>query len=372
MDPMEAFDFHLPHEQIALNPASPRESAKLLHVLSSKNETDPPNLHLVGDLPKLLKAGDLLVFNDTKVIPAKIQAWRTRNDTTAHIELTLDRPLPNGAWRALVRNAKRLKKSDELHFFSSLSLDRNHSPLPKADLDFVTAEILTIEHGVAEIKFSVTGEAFHDFLERVGKLALPPYIERPDGPTQEDEKNYQTVFAKNEGAVAAPTASLHFTENLLDSLKQAKIDWTFVTLHVGAGTFLPVHGSPENHVMHPEWGKISEATAKKINQARENGSRIIPVGTTSLRLLESAVNTQREIEPWIGETAIFLRPGYEFRAADALLTNFHLPRSTLFMLVCAFAGTTKMQNAYQHAIKNNLRFYSYGDLCLLEKKLDHL
>ncbi|QCE33546.1 tRNA preQ1(34) S-adenosylmethionine ribosyltransferase-isomerase QueA [Acetobacteraceae bacterium] len=367
MDPMQVFDFHLPSEQIALNPASPRESGRLLHVLSSQNDTQSPDLHFVRDLPKLLKKGDLLVFNDTKVIPAKIQAWRTRNEQTAHVELTLDRPLPNGAWRVLVRNAKRLKKEDTLSFFPAIAGNKYGATLPEGKPDPVSAKISDIDQGVAEIIFSVSGTDFHNFLCRVGKLALPPYIERPQGPTLEDEQNYQTVFAKKEGAVAAPTASLHFTDSLLETLKAIGIDWTFVTLHVGAGTFLPVHDSPDEHVMHPEWGEISKESADKINQARSKGARIIPVGTTSLRLLESAATKTGKIQPWTGETAIFLRPGCEFHAADALLTNFHLPRSTLFMLVCAFAGTEKMRHAYQYAIKNNLRFYSYGDLCLLEK-----
>jgi S-adenosylmethionine:tRNA ribosyltransferase-isomerase len=338
------FDFFLPPERIAHHPASPRDAARLLHVTA-----DGRFDRVVRDLPDLLRPGDMLVANDTKVIPAQLSARRG----AARVGLTLDRPLPDGAWHALARNARRLRPGDVLHV-------EGH--------DGLTAEVRARDpDGGVSLAFNLVGEAFASALQRAGALALPPYIDRPAGPTAQDAADYQTVFAAHDGAVAAPTAGLHFTPALLDALAARGVRRTTITLHVGAGTFLPMRNEDvERHTLHAERGFVAAEAADAINAAKASGGRIVAVGTTSLRLLEAA-SGDGPIRPFSGTTDIFLRPGHAFRTADLLLTNFHLPRSTLFMLVCAFAGTERMRAAYTHAIAEKYRFYSYGDATLLER-----
>lgn len=298
------------------------------------------DLH-IPDLKSLLRPGDILVANDTKVIPAQLEAKRG----DARIGITLDQPQPDGTWHALARNARRLHPGDILSF--------------EADL---TAEIVSKDlDGGAFLRFSQQGAAFQAALQQAGALALPPYIDRPTGPTAADQADYQTVFARHPGAVAAPTAGLHFTPDLLASLRVPRVT---VTLHVGAGTFLPVRTDEVSaHAMHPEYGEVSAEAATAINAAQ----RVVAVGTTTLRLLESAVDAAGQVRPFAGDTRLFITPGFTFQAVDALITNFHLPRSTLYMLTCAFAGTARMRAAYAHAIASGYRFYSYGDACLLER-----
>ncbi len=294
----------------------------------------------MADLPRLLAPGDLLVANDTRVIPAQLAAHRG----AARIGLTLDRPLADGTWHALARNARRVAPGDVL------SLDGTE----------MRAAIVTREEGSVTLRFDREGEPFAAALREAGALALPPYIARPAGPTEADAADYQTVFARAEGAVAAPTGGLHFTPSLLAALDAAGVRRTTVTLHVGAGTFLPVRGDPAEHRIHPERGEVGDDAAHAIRQA----ARVVAVGTTTLRLLESAA-TEDGVQPFRGETSLFIRPGFRFRAVHRLMTNFHLPHSTLFMLVCAFAGMERMREAYNHAIANRYRFYSYGDSSLL-------
>ncbi|MBS1014940.1 tRNA preQ1(34) S-adenosylmethionine ribosyltransferase-isomerase QueA [Acetobacter persici] len=342
-DRTEDFDFHLPETLIAQEPARPREAARLLDVPAHGPLAD----RHVSDLPGLLKAGDLLVANDTAVIRAQLHALRGE----AHIGITLDRILPDISWHVLVRNARRLKVGDILTFTGSPH----------------TATVLAREEGGgAVLRFSAEGSAFDTFLQDVGALALPPYIHRPHGPTAQDTRDYATIFEHHKGAVAAPTAGLHFTPALLEAVDATGADRCTLTLHVGAGTFLPVReNNISKHHMHAERGIITPETAARINAARKAGGRIIAVGTTSLRLLESAADENGIVHPFDDVTSIFIRPGYRFRAVDMLMTNFHLPRSTLFMLVCAFAGEERMRAAYAHAIQTGYRFYSYGDACLL-------
>jgi len=338
------YDFALPPDRIAQHPATPRDSARLLVV------TDMLADRHISDLPDLLRPGDMLVANDTRVIQAQLSARRG----AALIGITLDRPLPDGTWHALARNARRLHPGDRLVF--------EHAP------DFTAAVEACQDGGSVLLRFSHDGDDFRARLAQAGALALPPYIDRPAGPTAADQSDYQTIFAAHEGAVAAPTAGLHFTPRLLQALTDRGISRTTITLHVGAGTFLPVRVDDiENHQMHAERGEITEAAATAINAARARGGRIICIGTTSLRLLESAADDEGMVYPFNGETKIFLRPGSKIRAADILLTNFHLPRSTLFMLVCAFSGTARMRAAYAHAIASHYRFFSYGDATLLHR-----
>jgi S-adenosylmethionine:tRNA ribosyltransferase-isomerase len=295
----------------------------------------------VTDLPGLLTPGDLLVANDTRVIPAQLTAHRG----AARIGLTLDRPMADGTWHALARNARRLQPGDVL------ALDGTE----------MRALVIARDEGDVTLRFDQVGDAFADALRRAGALALPPYIARPDGPTAQDAADYQTIFARTEGAVAAPTAGLHFTPALLAALDAAGIARVTITLHVGAGTFLPMRDGPASHRMHAERGEITETAAATIRAA----ARVVAVGTTTLRLLESAA-TPDGVAPFAGETSIFIQPGFRFRAVHRLMTNFHLPRSTLFMLVCAFAGTERMRRAYAYAIAAGYRFYSYGDSSLLD------
>jgi S-adenosylmethionine:tRNA ribosyltransferase-isomerase len=301
---------------------------------------------VVRDLPQLLRPGDVLVANDTRVIPAQLTGWRGE----ARIGITLDQPQPDGTWHALARNARRLHVSDLLRFDGDL-----------------TAEVTSRDpDGGVTLRFNHADEMLVTALRQAGALALPPYIHRPNGPEPSDAADYQTIFAVNDGAVAAPTAGLHFTPDLLTALDTRGVRRVTVTLHVGAGTFLPVRTDEvTQHQMHVERGTISATAARTINAARMSGGRVVAVGTTSLRLLESATTDDGTIGPFDGETSLFILPGYRFRAVDLLMTNFHLPRSTLFMLVCAFAGIETMRAAYAHAIASGYRFYSYGDSSLL-------
>jgi S-adenosylmethionine:tRNA ribosyltransferase-isomerase len=339
------FDFELPPDRIAQSPIRPRDAARLLYVRPAG-----PEDRAVRDLPDLLRPGDVLVVNDTRVIPAQLTARRG----DARIGITLDQPLPDGTWHALARNARRLHEGDSLRFDGTTDLSA-----------IVTAR--DPDGGVA-LHFNQRDEAFATALRQAGALALPPYIHRPRGLEPSDTADYQTVFAAHDGAVAAPTAGLHFTPALLSALEARGIRLVTVTLHVGAGTFLPVRSDDvAQHHMHAERGEISAVAAGAINSGRTAGGRIVAVGTTSLRLLESSVTEGGMIAPFAGETSLFILPGYQFRAADLLMTNFHLPRSTLFMLVCAFAGTAAMRAAYAHAITSGYRFYSYGDASLLQR-----
>jgi S-adenosylmethionine:tRNA ribosyltransferase-isomerase len=334
------FDFELPPENIALRPVSPREAAKLL-VVKDGQYTD----HLVGDLPLLLRRGDVLVFNNTKVIPAALSGVRVgRLGTTPKIEALLHLRLDASRWKAFVRPAKKLMVGDRVEFGSLAAVVKDKG-----------------EAGEITFRFDVSGADLDLALQQVGRVPLPPYIESKRAQDAQDVSDYQTVYASEPGAVAAPTAGLHFTPALMAQLADAGVGAEFVTLHVGAGTFLPVKADDTaDHKMHAEWGEVPADVAARLQEARAKGGRIIAVGTTSLRLLESAGHAA-----WSGNTSIFITPGYKFRAVDGLVTNFHLPRSTLFMLVCAFAGTDTMKAAYAHAIAHNYRFYSYGDASLL-------
>ena len=343
---VDIFNFDLPADRIANEPANPRDSAKLLHIMQNGLEDKT-----IRDFPSLLHAGDVLVFNDTKVIPARIYGKRGQ----ACIEATLLKQLDLSTWKCLIKNARRLKIDDEIVFS-----------------DDFTAKVLQKDaDGPVTLQFNVAGADLFAALHLHGIMPLPPYIKRGKSGEETDKANYQTVYAKHEGAVAAPTAGLHFTKELLKQIKDMGIQEEFLTLHVGGGTFLPVKvEDTDNHKMHAEYGIITSAVAKRLNQAKQEGRRIIPVGTTALRLIESATDENGIIHPFAEETSIFITPGYRFRFTDALFTNFHLPQSTLFMLVCAFAGIDTMKKAYQHAIDNNYRFFSYGDACFIEKKSD--
>ena len=350
---VDEFDFELPESRIALKPASPRDSARLLHI-----DGDAFGDRVVCDLPRLLKRGDILVLNDTKVIPAQLEgARRGRGDgPDILVDVTLIKRLAGdpdlGArWRAFVRPAKRVKPDDALVFS-----------------DRLCAQVESRDGAEAILRFNAGGDEFGRLLSMTGGPPLPPYIARKRALTPDDARAYQTVFAAEEGSVAAPTAGLHFTPHLFERLKDAGIETETITLHVGAGTFLPVTAEDtRDHVMHAEWGEITGEQAVRINAAKARGGRIVAVGTTSLRLLESAADEAGLIHPFADETAIFITPGYKFKAVDALMTNFHLPRSTLFMLACAFAGTARMKRAYAEAVERGYRFYSYGDACLLER-----
>lgn len=338
---VDAFDFDLPPERIALRPARPRDSARLLHVPATGAFAD---WH-VRDLPRLLRRGDVLVFNDTRVIPAQLTGTRGR----ARIGATLHKRIDLRRWQAFIRNAKRLAEGDTIDF--GLGVMAN-AETRHADGSFTLA--------------FAGDEPVEVLLERAGTMPLPPYIAGKRATDDADRSDYQTMFAAADGAVAAPTAALHFTPELVAALDAAGVHRETLTLHVGAGTFLPVKAQDTtDHAMHAEWGRIDAATAARLNAAREAGGRIIAVGTTSLRLLESAADDARVIRAFAGDTAIFITPGYRFRAIDGLMTNFHLPRSTLFMLVSALMGLERMQAAYAHAIREGYRFYSYGDSSLL-------
>jgi S-adenosylmethionine:tRNA ribosyltransferase-isomerase len=337
---VDEFDFELPKELIADRPAEPRDSARLLVVGAGLED------RRIRDLPRLLRPGDLLVFNDTKVIPSRLRGQRGN----ASIEVTLHRDLGQRVWLAFAKGAKRLKTGDRLVFAQ----------------DFAAEVTGKTPAGEVALRFALAGAEFRAALERHGSMPLPPYIKRPKGGDPRDRRDYQTIFADKEGAVAAPTAGLHFTDSLVAALGAAGIDHLTVTLHVGAATFLPVKAEMVgDHVMHGETGFLEAAAAERLKRVRTQGGRIVAVGTTSLRLLETAVDEDGSFRPFAGETALFITPGYRFRAVDALITNFHLPRSTLFMLVAAFAGLDRMRRAYAHAIRQRYRFFSYGDACLL-------
>jgi S-adenosylmethionine:tRNA ribosyltransferase-isomerase len=358
----DLFDFELPDSAIALYPAEPRDAARLLVVHSAGGSCARDDADLadrsVGDLPSLLRPGDALVFNDTKVIPAALSGVRIRGETRAKVDFNLTKRTGENSWRAFARPAKRLEAGDRVHF----GHEQDSCLLGALDATVAAKG----EAGEVELAFDLTGDALDDAVKAVGLMPLPPYIALKRESDVRDRESYQTVYASKEGAVAAPTAGLHFTPELLAALEARGISRHFVTLHVGPGTFLPVKADDtDGHVMHSEWGEVSPETAAALNEVRARGGRIVAVGTTSLRLLESAAKDDGAIAPWSGETAIFITPGYRFKAIDILMTNFHLPRSTLFMLVSAFAGLGTMRAAYGHAIRSGYRFYSYGDASLL-------
>ena len=338
---VDLFDFELPPERIALRPARPRDAARMLVVEGERPFAD----RHVRDLPRLLRAGDVLVFNDTRVIPAQLEGRRG----DARIGATLHKRLDLRRWQAFIRNAKRLKPGDTVEFGRGVSA------------------LVEERHADGSFTLAFAGdEPVEALLERAGTMPLPPYIAGKRATDEADRADYQTMFAREEGAVAAPTAALHFTPELIAALDSTGIARETLTLHVGAGTFLPVKAEDtESHAMHAEWGRIDAATAERLNDARSAGGRLIAVGTTSLRLLESAARADGTIAPFEGDTAIFITPGYRFKAVDGLMTNFHLPRSTLFMLVSALIGRERMLAAYAHAIAEEYRFYSYGDSSLL-------
>jgi S-adenosylmethionine:tRNA ribosyltransferase-isomerase len=354
----DLFDFELPAGHIALRPASPRDSARMLVVQPDGVLRD----RIVADLPDWLEPGDQLVVNDTKVISAQLKGRRIGRDTEPKIEATLIKRLDGSRWQALVRPAKKLSRGDVVRFGNEGRV---------CLLGHLDAEVERKgDDGEITLSFSFHGPALDQAIADLGHPPLPPYIASKRAPDDRDAADYQTMFAANEGAVAAPTAGLHFTPALEVALRARGIGIHRLTLHVGAGTFLPVKVEDTvTHRMHSEWGTISSDTAKVLNASRAGGGRIVAVGTTSLRLLESATAEDGKVEPFAGETAIFITPGYRFRAVDILLTNFHLPRSTLFMLVSAFSGLETMKAAYAHAIAGGYRFYSYGDACLLFRAL---
>ena len=341
------FDFDLPEDLIAVRPVKPRPAARLLvaegGVLADRH---------VSDLPKLLRPGDRLILNNTKVIPARLFGERVRatkdGSGRARVEATLLAPEPGGGWRVLARPLRKLAVGDRVEFGAGLA-----------------ATVAARDEGEAVLDFALTGAAFDAALEAAGRMPLPPYIESRRAADAQDREDYQTVFARERGAVAAPTASLHFDQDLLAALRSAGVDFTEVTLHVGAGTFLPVKVEDvATHRMHAEWGEVTPEAAAEINATKAAGGRVIAVGTTALRLIESAARSGR-VEPWRGETDIFIYPGFRFHAVDGLMTNFHLPKSTLLMLVSALMGVEAVRAIYAHAIDKGYRFFSYGDASLL-------
>ncbi|MFN2306627.1 MAG: tRNA preQ1(34) S-adenosylmethionine ribosyltransferase-isomerase QueA [Paracoccaceae bacterium] len=341
------FDFTLPEDLIAVRPASPRSSARML-VAQGAELLD----RFAYDLPEYLQPGDRLVLNDTKVIPARLTGTRDRSgaqgETSARIEVTLLEPQADGTWAALVKPLKKVKDGEVIVFSPELS-----------------AQVEARAEGQARLRFNLTGDDFDAALSKVGAMPLPPYIAAKRAADARDKDDYQTYWAKHAGAVAAPTASLHFDAPLLDALRARGVTFTFVTLHVGAGTFLPVKvDDVSQHKMHAEWGQVSAAAAAEINATKQAGHRVIPVGTTALRLIESAA-TDDGVAPWKAPTDIFITPGFRFRVADGLITNFHLPKSTLMMLVSAFMGVDRIRAIYDYAIAEEYRFFSYGDASLL-------
>ena len=350
----DLFDFELPSENIALRPASPRDSARLLVVQGGGVLRDA----VISDLPKWLEPGDALVVNDTKVISAQLRGRRIGRETEPKIEATLIKRLDGSRWQALVKPAKKLASGDRIRFGNEGRV---------CLLGHLDAEVEEKgAEGEVTLSFTFHGPTLDQAIADLGSPPLPPYIAGKRPPDERDLDDYQTMFAKEEGAVAAPTAGLHFTPALEAALHACGVNLHRLTLHVGAGTFLPVKSDDtEGHKMHSEWGSLTPATADALNEVRAKGGRIVAVGSTSLRLLESAAREDGTIAPFEGETAIFITPGYHFRAVDILLTNFHLPKSTLFMLVSAFSGLDTMKHAYAHAIEARYRFYSYGDACLL-------
>ncbi|MBL4917839.1 tRNA preQ1(34) S-adenosylmethionine ribosyltransferase-isomerase QueA [Szabonella alba] len=345
---LDDFDFHLPEDLIATRPVRPRPAARMLVV----GPAGMQDLH-VSDLPGLMRPGDLLVLNNTRVIPARLEGRRHRmtpqGEAVAGIEVTLTQPDPSGGWRALARPLRKLAQGEVIRFAAGLQ-----------------AEVA--ERGETDLRlvFNLEGSDFDAALAEAGQMPLPPYIAAKRAPDAQDHEDYQTIFARTPGAVAAPTASLHFDDGLMAALRAAGVDLTEVTLHVGAGTFLPVKVEDvTTHRMHAEWGEVTPEAARQINATRAAGGRVIAVGTTALRLIESAADAQGQMQPWRGETDIFIYPGYRFRVTDGLMTNFHLPKSTLLMLVAALMGQERMRDAYAHAVAEGYRFFSYGDASLL-------
>ena len=352
----DLFDFDLPAERIALRPARPRDAARLLVV--RPGATPPLADRQVNELPSLLSPGDALVFNNTRVIPARLTGRRIGRGEEPRIEATLVKRLDGSRWRALVRPARKLQAGDVVRFGD------------EGKVCFLGQLDATVEargeNGEITLAFAFHGPVLDQAIDERGDMPLPPYIASRRAPDAHDREDYQTMFALQEGSVAAPTAALHFTEPLAARLRERGIGLHFVTLHVGMGTFLPVKADDTaDHAMHPEWGEVTPETADALNAVHRSGGRIVAVGSTSLRLLETATGEDGTIGPYAGETSLFLSPGARFRAVDAFLTNFHLPRSTLFMLVAAFAGLDVMKDAYAYAIASGYRFYSYGDACLL-------
>ncbi len=349
---MSDFQFDLPEERIALRPARPRSSARLL-VARGSSVSDST----FTELPNHLRSGDRLVFNDTRVIPARIRGFRIRRTsggvTRAAVEVVLGSLEPEDTWLVLLRPARKVRVGDHLSFGERLC-----------------AEVVSRDLGGTRLKFNTHGRDFISLLPDAGEIPLPPYIAKRRPADSRDAEDYQSVFARNPGAVAAPTASLHFDETVLDGLRRKGIQMSWITLHVGLGTFMNVRADEiEGDRLHGEWGSITESAAGEINRTRERGGRIIPVGTTTLRLLETSArispDAEQIVSPWSGKTDIFIKPGFDFRVADALITNFHLPNSTLMMLVSAFTGPGRIRRIYAHAIQNDYRFYSYGDGSLL-------
>jgi S-adenosylmethionine:tRNA ribosyltransferase-isomerase len=355
----DLFDFELPPESIALRPARPRDSARLLEVCPGADRELVDRS--VRDLPDLLKPGDALVLNDTRVIPAQLHGRKLSDSGGgARIEATLHKRIDGSRWRAFVRPAKKLQPGDVVRFGD------------EGRVCFLGQLDATVEEkgegGEVTFAFTFHGSVLDQAIAERGDMPLPPYIASKRAADESDRADYQTMFARDEGSVAAPTAALHFTDDLVARLRAHGVSLHFVTLHVGAGTFLPVKtDDTTDHRMHAEWGSINAETAQALNAAQAAGRRIVAVGSTALRLIETAAAPDGRLRPFAGETAIFIVPGYRFRAADLMLTNFHLPRSTLFMLVAAFAGLDTMQRAYAHAIRSGYRFYSYGDACLLHR-----
>ena len=341
------FDFDLPPSLIATRPARPRTSARLLLAEGAGIQD-----RRVSDLPDILRTGDVLVLNDTKVIPARLTGTRTRQtpqgEAVARVEVTLLEPAADG-WRALAKPLRKLREGEVIRFGDALS-----------------AEVAAIAEGELRLRFDAQGDAFDTALQQVGAMPLPPYIAALRAPDDQDRQDYQTVWAARQGAVAAPTASLHFDAALLDALAARGVEFVHVTLHVGAGTFLPVKvDDVTTHRMHAEWGEVGAEAADAINRAKAQGRRVIPVGTTALRLIESAAFGDGTVRPFQGTTDIFIYPGHHFRVTDGLMTNFHLPKSTLLMLVSALMGQEKIKDIYAHAVAQGYRFFSYGDASLL-------
>lgn len=353
------FDFDLPNERIALRPASPRDAARLLVVRPGQALEN----RIVRDLPDLLQPGDALVFNDTRVIPARLSGVRLRDELLpVAVEATLHHRDAADVWSAFMKPGKRIKPGDRIRFGPA-----DDAACALGRLDATVAD--KGDDGLITLRFDLSGPALDDAIRDVGVMPLPPYIAAQRPEDDQDRSDYQTVFAEHDGSVAAPTAGLHFTPDLLARLEARGVTTHAVTLHVGAGTFLPVKADDtDDHRMHSEWGEVSAETADALNAVHARGGRVVSVGTTSLRLLESATGEDGVIRPFHSDTAIFITPGYRFRAVDVLMTNFHLPKSTLFMLVSAFSGLETMKAAYDHAIADGFRFYSYGDGSLLYRQ----
>ena len=350
---VDLFDFDLPEDRIALHPVSPRDSAKMLVVGADGELSD----RVVTDLEELLRQGDVLVVNDTRVIPADLRGMRHRGEFVASVSFNLHKRVNGNTWLAFARPAKRLKAGDRVVFGATSEV---------CMLDELAATVKAVEDGQVTLAFDFSDAVLDEAIKARGAMPLPPYIGAKRDIEDRDKTDYQTVYAEHDGAVAAPTAGLHFTPELMERLQAKGVVIERVTLHVGAGTFLPMKADDtEDHKMHAEWGVVSPETVERINTAKTAGGRIVAVGTTSLRLLESAARRTGTLEPFADETDIFITPGFQFRTVDMLMTNFHLPRSTLFMLVSAFSGLTTMHKAYKHAIDAKYRFYSYGDSSLL-------